>query len=164
MRRIAPVWDDLQPDGVAGLVKTTQTASTFTVSWSGVTELNNGLHGNNFAIQMYQGVSGGAPAGTFTIYFGSTTMADGLCGISPGGLPAPAAGTVASQNWSQTPFSLEARGTIPPGAAKFQRFGYADTAGLLLDKFDMMTLGEGTPRITFVPDGSGGYTFVTGTR
>jgi hypothetical protein len=161
--RIAPVWDDLLPPG-GGVVKSSLTTTTFTVSWTAMEEFATGLQGNNFAVQMYQGTGFTAhPAGVFTIYFGSSTMDDGLTGISPGGLPAPAANAVSSNvNWSSLSASLGNRGGVAAGNAALERFAFADN-GLLRDKFDLMTIG-GVSRITFVPNGSGGYTYFVGTR
>jgi hypothetical protein len=160
--RIAPVWDDLFPPG-GSLIRSTQTASTYTVSWMNLQESSAGLHGNNVAVQLYQAAIPTAPAGIFTIYFGSTTMDDGLTGISPGGLPAPAPGASSSNvDWTAHAASLGARGTIPAGSAKLERFALGDD-GLPRDLFDLISIG-GFSRITFVPDGVGGYTYFVGTR
>ena len=161
--RIAPAWDDMYPPG-GGVVKSSETFSTYTVSWTGMEEYVTGLKGNNFAIQMYQGTGFTAhPAGVFTIYFGSSTMDDGLTGVTPGGLPAPAANAVSSNvNWSSLIASLGNRGGIAAGDPALEKFAFSDN-GLLRDKFDLMTIG-GVSRITFVPNGTGGYTYFAGTR
>ena len=123
-----------------------------------------GPHGNNFAIQLYQQApQSTTPAGVFTIYFGSTTMDDGLTGISPGGLPAPDPNTVSSNvDWTSLAASNGARGVIPAGSAKFEKFATNDN-GSLRDTLDLMSIG-GVKCITFVPDGAGGYTYFVGTR
>jgi hypothetical protein len=105
--------------------------------------------------------TGSTPAGVFTIYFGSTTMDDGLTGICPGALPAPAP-NASNVNWTSLGASLGARGVIPAGTPLFERFAVADN-GAPRDKFDLMSIG-GVSRITFVPDGAGGYTYFVGTR
>ncbi len=161
--RIALVWDDLLNNATSAPVRTSETTTTFTASYEHTVEFANSLNGNNFSVQLYQGV-GPTPAGVFTIYYGSTTMSDGLTGISPGALPAPAAGASASSNLSVTSFSGGSRGSIPAGSALLEKFAFADSGAFLRDTFDLMTLGGGPARITFVPNGSGGYTFFTGTR
>ena len=98
--RIAAVWDDLDPTA-GGSVKSSQTATTLTVSWTDVPEKSSSTSRNNFSIQMYQ-ATGPTPAGVFTIYYGSTSMDDGLAGISSGLLPAPGPGVVASSDLSGT--------------------------------------------------------------
>jgi hypothetical protein len=159
--RIAALWDNINP-AAGGDTRTTLTASTLTVSWTGVPEFVSSIDANNFSIQMYQAVNAVHPAGVFTIYYGSTTIDDGLAGISPGGLPAPGT-AIMSTDLSPTSLSLGARGTIVPGTPRLERFASADD-GQLRDKFDLMTLGGTPSRITFVPDGAGGYTYFTGTR
>jgi hypothetical protein len=141
-------------------VRSRQSAQTYTVSWTNMAESATGLHGNNFSVQLYQGV-GPTPAGVFTIYYASTTMSDGLTGISPGGLSLPGPNS-SNVNWTSLQASNGARGVIPPGTALFERFALADN-GQLRDTFDLMSIG-GLPRITFVPDGVGGYTYFVGTR
>jgi hypothetical protein len=161
--RIAAIWDDLFPPDL-GQVRATQTATTYTVSWTNMRESPAGLHGNNFAIQLYQQEPQSlTPGGVFTVYFGSTTMDDGLTGISPGGLPAPAPGAVSSNvDWTSLAASNGARGLIPAGSAKFEKFATNDD-GSLRDTLDLMAIG-GVRCITFVPDGAGGYTYFVGTR
>ena len=161
--RIAAVWDDLFPPDL-GQVRAKQTATTYTASWTNMRESPAGLHGNNFAIQLYQqNTQSLTPAGVFTIYFGSTTMDDGLTGISPGGLPAPTPNTVSSNvDWTSLSASIGARGVIPAGSAKFEKFATNDD-GSLRDTLDLMSIG-GVKCITFVPDGAGGYTYFVGTR
>jgi hypothetical protein len=161
--RITAVWDDLFPPDL-GQVRATQTATTYTASWTNMRESPAGLHGNNFGIQLYQQDNNSAtPAGVFTIYFGSTTMDDGLTGISPGGLPAPIPGSVSSNvDWTSLAASNGARGVIPAGSAKFEKFATNDN-GSLRDTLDLMSIG-GVKCITFVPDGAGGYTYFVGTR
>jgi hypothetical protein len=154
--RIAPAWCNLYPPA-GGNVRSSQTPDTYTVSWTSVPESYFAPNGNNFSIQLYQGV-GNTPSGVFTIYYGSTTMFAALTGISPGGLPAlPPNATATNVNWSVTAGSNGGRGAIPAGTAKIQSFGWG------FDLFDLMTIG-GAPRITFVPDGAGGYTYFVGTR
>ncbi len=161
--RIALAWDDLY-NRYAGTapVKTSETNTTFTVSYDNTVECGTSLNGNSFAMQLYN-ANGPTPGGVFTIYYGAATLSDGLVGISPGGLPAPGPGVSVSTNLSATAFSLGARGVVPAGAPLIERFAFGDV-GVYRDLFDMMTIGGGTARITFVPDGAGGYTFFTGTR
>jgi hypothetical protein len=138
------------------------TGTTYTVSWTAMEEFNNALHGNNFSVQMYQ-ANASTPAGVFTIYYGSTTVDDGVTGISPGALPVPPAGAISTNvNWSSIGASFGSRGTVPAGTHKFERFAQSDD-GLFRDTCDLMTIG-GVSRITFVPDGAGGYTYFVGTR
>jgi hypothetical protein len=159
--RIAAIWDDLLPPG--GVIKAHQTPATYTVSWTSMPENPAGLPGNNFSIQLYQAPTNvqNAVPGIFTIFYGSTTMADGLTGVSAGGLPAPPPNS-SNVNWTSLAASLGARGIVPAGTAKFERFAAADD-GSLRDAFDLMSIG-GFSRMTFVPDGSGGYTYFVGTR
>jgi hypothetical protein len=161
--RIAAIWDDLFPPD-AGLVRTRQTATTYTASWTNMREGPAGPRGNNFAIQLYQqNTQSLTPGGVFTIYFGSTTMEDGLAGISPGGLPAPSPNAVSSNvDWTSLAASNGGRGVIPAGSAKFEKFATNDD-GSLRDTLDLMSIG-GVRCITFVPDGAGGYTYFVGTR
>jgi hypothetical protein len=99
----------------------------------------------------------------FTVYFGSTTMADGLVGLSPGNLQPPAPNTNSSNvDWTSLGASLGARGVVPPGTPLFERFAAGDD-GQPRDTFDLISIG-GVSRITFVPDGNGGYTYFVGTR
>jgi hypothetical protein len=161
--RITAVWDDLFPPDL-GEVRATQTATTYTASWTNVREAPAGLRGNNFAIQLYQqNTQSLTPAGVFTVYLGSTTMDDGLVGISPGGLPVPLPNVVSSNaDWTSLAASNGARGVIPAGSAKFEKFAAGDD-GSLRDTLDLMSVG-GLRCITFVPDGAGGYTYFVGTR
>jgi hypothetical protein len=161
--RIAAIWDDLFPPDL-GQVRATQTATTYTASWTNLRESPAGLHGNNFAIQLYQqNTQSLTPGGVFTIYFGSTTMDDGLTGVSPGGLSAPNPGTVSSNvDWTSLSASNGGRGVIPAGSARFEKFATNDD-GSLRDTLDLMSIG-GVKCITFVPDGAGGYTYFVGTR
>jgi hypothetical protein len=161
--RIAAIWDDLFPPDL-GQVRARQTATTYTASWTTVRESPAGPRGNNFAIQLYQhNTQSTTPGGVFTIYIGSTTMDDGLTGISPGGLPAPNPGTVVSNvDWTSLSASLGSRGVIPGGSAKFEKFATHDD-GSPRDTFDLMSI-QGVKSITFVPDGAGGYSYFVGTR
>ncbi|MCI0587947.1 MAG: hypothetical protein L0323_14035 [Planctomycetes bacterium] len=166
--RIAVVWDDLYPPG-AGSTMITETALTYTASWTlmeEVTPFLNGVNGNNFSVQLYQDAGGGTATfdNVITLYYGSTTMVDGLVGITPGGLAPDPPGFVASIDLSGTGSALGGTGAVAAGTTHFQRFALHDE-GALLDLFDVKTIGTpGPSRITYVPDGAGGYIVITGTR
>jgi hypothetical protein len=90
-------------------------------------------------------------------------MDDGLCGISPGGLPLPTPVAGVGTNLDAA-FAPGVRFLVNPGAAKFQRFFQNDVMVTIPEKMDLMTICDSTARITFVPDGAGGYTAFAGTR
>ncbi len=153
--RISLLWDDLNPSTTSpsgnGSVNWYTTSTALTISWNHVGE--SGFLGarNNFAVQFYS-------SGSFTLYYGSTSPEAGLVGISPGGLTAPANTEHSNVDWSN--YSPGSRGTIASGTAGFERFRYADLAGLLRDTLDIANVH----RIHFEPDGSGGYTYFVGLR
>ena len=155
--RISPLWDDLNPSTTSasgnGSVNYSASFQTLTISWNAVGEFGFVGARNNFAVQLYSNDS-------FTLYYGSTSPDDGLVGISPGGLPVPLNTEHSNVDWSGNSYYGGSRGTVNPGTARFERFAYADLAGLLRDKLDIATVR----RIHFAPDGVGGYTFFTGLR
>jgi len=161
--RIAACWDSLDPTSAAsgGGVFMDQTAKTVTVTWRDVPEAGITANaGNNMTIQLYNN-------GAITIYFGSTSMSDGLTGISPGfGIASDG-----NRNLSRSFNSVGSFIGIPSTASAFQRFETQALPGSLCsvlqaaDTCDLFTLGDSGPsRITFYPNGSGGYRLFTGTR
>ncbi len=161
--RIALLWDDLnnQP-ALGGTVRTSESTTTFTVSYEHTVEAGSENNGNTFALLLYKGL-GSTPSGVFTLYFGSTTMSAGLVGITPGGLSAPTPGTSQSVDLSSTGLQFGQRVSIPAGTSLLELFGAAAN-GLYRDSFDLLGMSSNTARITFVPNGSGGYTAFAGTR
>ena len=138
------------------------TTSTFTVSYENTVEAGTTGNGNNFSFQIYKGV-GSTPSGVITFFFGSTTMADGLVGISPGGLPAPTPGANPSADLSSAGFEFGQRVAISAGTPLMELFGVL-SSDMYRDSFDLLGMSSNTSHITFVPNGSGGYTAFAGTR
>ncbi|HTE50656.1 MAG TPA: hypothetical protein VK698_07295 [Kofleriaceae bacterium] len=86
--RIAGLWDDLNP-AAGGVVTFTQSANTFTVSWSNVPEFPT-TGANSFAISFTRKDHLGEALGPlfgnrFSITFGGVSATDGLVGYSCGG-------------------------------------------------------------------------------
>jgi hypothetical protein len=161
--RIAIAWDDLFPEGtLENRVAYSQTPGTLTISWTGVREYGSSINGNNFAIQLYSN-------GVIGLFWGSTTMTDALVGITPGGLTAPGAGVVMSEDLSNSALAFGGSLMAGPGEQFFEQFGLYNAGPLQRDKFDAFTLGSpGPSRMGFQPTTSIfnliDYKVFTGTR
>lgn len=153
--RIAICWDDLNPAPAGAGVFDSQTSDTYTLTWANVPEFSNQIFGNNMTIQLYDN-------GVITLYYGSTTMDDGLVGISPGNAIATASGI---SDFSASSTYGGAAATVSATQGAFQRFNALEGTSFF-DKFDVRTLcnGRGAARITFAPTAAGGYRVFTGTR
>lgn len=162
--RIAVIWDDYDPPETGNVrFAVAPNLGSVTVSWTGIDQFGDGVVGaNNFAVQLFQD-------GTITCHYQSLTSFDGLVGISPGALPvlmAPSNGADLSALFA---FHDGNRSTVAPGTAFWQDFqdgiGTTTTSDYGTDFNDLATLGNNGPsRITYVPDGLGGYTVFCGTR
>jgi hypothetical protein len=106
-RRIAAVWDDLNP-AAGGLVLVNSSASSFTVTFLGVPEFAT-TNSNTFSITL-------TPAGSVTIAYGDVAALDGLAGVSQGG---------GAANPGET--NLSAGSTFPVTGTTYELFtGVAD--------------------------------------
>lgn len=80
--RLAGLWDDLDPSS-GGTVSFSETATTFTVTFSGVPEFNT-TNSNTFSIKLFKKIAG--PLGNaFRLQYGGLDATDGLAGYSCGG-------------------------------------------------------------------------------
>jgi hypothetical protein len=157
--RIAPLWDEFNPFSSGGNgVRTTEQPTTFTCSWTALSEIGGSPACNNFSVQMYSN-------GVFTMFFAGTSMSDGLCGITNGGNAAPPLNLLQSANFSTLNTSLGGWLSVSSlGPGRFQQFELLNFGSALLEHNDLLTgMGGDPPRITFVPTGTG-YTYFTGTR
>jgi hypothetical protein len=151
--RMALLWDDLNPSTTGnGSVEYAATAQTLTIAWNDVSEYTFIGSRNNFAVQLYDNDS-------FTFYYGSTSPDDGLVGVSPGYIFTSPNTENSNVDWSSSSYFGGSRGTVSFNTEKFERFRFADIAGLFRDKLDIATVR----RIHFEP-GPLGYTYFTGLR
>ncbi len=112
--RIAGLWTDLNP-AAGGTVIFTQTASTFTVTWSNVPRFPN-VGANSFSIILKKASN----TAFVEVKYGSLTSTEGLAGLSGG---------YAATSGTETPIDLRtptsnprARLSLAPQAAIFQLF------------------------------------------
>ena len=157
MPRIAALWDEYAPDANSA-IRIDRNFDRMVVSWENMARDISPAHGTNVSVALYN-------SGVITVYFGGSSLPTGLTGISAGSLAGLLAGTPPPFDLTSNLYYQGDRGTIPDDTAFYEWFNAGHAPGSNNSPFDLMTLGTpGPSRITYAPDGTGGYTVYTGTR
>ncbi|MEE9393293.1 MAG: hypothetical protein V3W41_12385 [Planctomycetota bacterium] len=156
--RIAPLWEDFGAPFIGtGTYQFDVTPTVATLSWTDLRDFVGVVEGNSFSVQLFSD-------GSIVFAYDSTTVSDGVVGITPGGLPVPAF-LSSSLDFSDSFIQGGGFNTFAAATPIVQAFRKPSNSNGDFDAQDIMTLGvNGPSRITFVPEAGGGYRVFVGTR